>query len=196
MARVLVVFCHPVPESFNTAVLAAALRGLAAGGHETRVIDLYKDGFDPVLSADERRTYNTGDIDHCPTAHYANAILWANELVFIYPTWWYNLPAMLKGFLDRVFLPDVAFFLPDPNHQGIHSNMRSVTRVTAITTCGATWLLSKYVGEPGRKTLLRGVRTLCSLLCRTRYLALYKMDSVTEQKRAAYLAKVEHELAK
>jgi hypothetical protein len=67
---------------------------------------------------------------------------------------------------------------------------------SVVTTCGATWMLSKFVGEPGRRIILRGIRSLCHPLCRTSYTAHYKMDSSTPESRARYLQKVGRKIGK
>ena len=110
--RCLLVTCHPLPDSYGAALTRTALQGLAAGGHEVRHLDLYAMGFDPVLSLAERRSYlsNTQHNIDGLQAH-VDALRWAEALVCIYPTWMYGPPAMLKGWLDRVMLPGVAFEL-------------------------------------------------------------------------------------
>ena len=101
--RVLPVVCHPDPESFTAAVRAAVGRGLARDGHEVRVADLYAEGFDPVLRRDERRGYHTAGTNELPVAAELERLRWAEALVFVYPTCWYAQPAMLKGWLERVW---------------------------------------------------------------------------------------------
>ncbi|TIN70633.1 MAG: flavodoxin family protein, partial [Mesorhizobium sp.] len=103
------------------------------------------------------------------------------------------LPAMLKGWLDRVWATDVAFKLPAGKGR-IKSLMTHVTKVGVITTCGAPTWWSVVVGQPGRKTLLRGMRALCATRCRTFFLAHYLMDASTPATRAAFLAKVRAKL--
>ena len=127
-------------------------------------------------------------------AHVAH-VRWAEALVFVYPTWWYGLPAMLKGWLDRTLLPHVAFLMPDETH-GIRGNLANVARIVVVTSCGASWWVSKVIGEPGRRTLLRGLRAICHRRCRTRYLALYRMDTVPEAARLAHLARIRRTLAR
>ena len=192
--KVLVVYCHPVPESFGAALRDTALTALAARGCEVRLVDLYAEGFDPVLSAEERR-----EMDRAPTdpklAPHIDHLKWADSILFVYPTWWYGLPAMLKGWLDRVWATDVAFKLPASGGR-IVSLVPHITRIGVITTCGAPWWWSVLIGQPGRKTLLRGVRALCARRCRTFYLAHYLMDVSTDATRAAFLAKVRKRLAR
>lgn len=193
--RTLVVYAHPVPESFNAAVRDTVVASLSGAGHEVRLIDLYASGFDPVMSAEERRLYHERDVNVRPVAEHVALIQWAEAMVFVYPTWWYGPPAMLKGWLERVWVPHVTFIMPTET-TGIRPNMQHVRRLAVVTTCGASWLMSKFVGEPGRKIILRGIRLLCHPRCSTRYLAHYKMDTSTKKSREAYLAKVAKAMAR
>lgn len=193
--RTLVVYCHPVPDSFAAALRDAVLAGLSEAGHEVRLVDLYAEGFRPDLSCEERRGYHDESANQVPVAAHVDHVRWAQTLVFVYPTWWYNLPAMLKGWLDRVLVPGVAFLMPTET-QGIRGNLKHIRRIEVVTTCGATWWLSKVMGEPGRKTLVRGLRSICHPLCRTRYHALYKMDTVGAARRGAYLETVRRAMSR
>ncbi|QPC88128.1 flavodoxin family protein [Mesorhizobium sp. NBSH29] len=187
--RVLVVFCHPVPESFCAALREGAMAALSQAGHAVEQIDLYADNFNPVLGVEERRHYNEGPPADPALKPYAEILGRAEALVFIYPTWWYGLPAMLKGFFDRVWAADVAFRLPTDGGR-IISLIGHIRKIAVITTCGAPWWFSFIVGQPGRKTILRGMRALCAPRCQTRYLAHYNMDRSTPESRESYLAKV------
>lgn len=191
--RILLIYCHPVPESFCAALRDEAVGVLAARGHEVRIVDLYGEGFDPVLSAEERRRYN--DVPSGPplVPDHAASLRWAEALVLVYPTWWYGLPAMLKGWLDRVWAPGVAFELAADGGT-IRPLMTNIRRLVVLTTCGAPMWWSYLVGHPGRKTILRGIRALCARRCRTLFLAHYSMDASTEATRAAFLAKVRRKL--
>ncbi len=115
---------------------------------------------------------------------------WCDTLIFVYPTWWYGLPAMLKGWLDRVMLPDVAFLMPDDAHKNIRPGLRHITRLGVFTTCGASRWLTWIIGAPGKRTMLRGVGFLCAPGKRSVFAAHYLMDSSTEASRAAHLATV------
>lgn len=175
--RALVVACHPNPESYSAHLRETVMASLAARGAEVRLRDLYADGFDPVMSCEERLGYHTPGANEVPVAAEIADLKWCDTLIFIYPTWWFGLPAMLKGWLDRVLVPYATFRMPTDT-DGMGPCLTNIGRLAVITTCGATWLQSKYIGEPGRCTLLRGVRRLCHPRCKTRYRALYKMDSV------------------
>lgn len=194
--RALIVYCHPHPHSFTAAVRDRVLAGLAAAGAEVRVQDLYAQGFAPALAADEWLGYLDTPANTEPVAAEVADIRWCDTLIFIYPTWWYGLPAVLKGWLDRVLLPEVAFHMPDARNATIRPGLTHVTRLGVFTTCGASRWLTFLVGSPGKRTLLRGVRLLCARRCRTAFAAHYLMDSSTPRSRAAHLARVDRRLAR
>ena len=104
--RVLLILCHPQPGSFNHAVADRARQTLAAAGHQVLFHDLYREGFDPVLtgpefrrgvSFDEQVVRHTRELESC------------GGLVFVHPEWWGQPPALLKGWVDRVLRPGVAY---------------------------------------------------------------------------------------
>src|SRR4029453_5829191 len=155
---------------------------------EVRLIDLYAERFDPVMPADERRTYN----EHAPAdpalAPHIEHLRWAEAVIFVYPTWWYGLPAMLKGWFDRVWAKDVAFALDKDGR--ITPLMTPIRKLVAIPPRGAPYWWSFIVGQPGKKAVLRGIRALCAWRCRTMFLAHYLMDTSTPRDRAAFLKEV------
>ena len=192
--RILVVYCHPDEESFQWTIQSELTTRLRADGHDLQVLDLYAEGFDPVLDREAWRAHRQDrGFDAADLAPHVAALLAAEGVVFIYPTWWFGLPALLKGWLDRVWATDVAFKLPAGKGR-ITSLMTHVTKVGVITTCGAPTWWSVVVGQPGRKTLLRGMRALCARRCRTFFLAHYLMDASTPKSRAAFLGKVRAKL--
>jgi putative NADPH-quinone reductase len=192
--RALLVYCHPVPESFNAAVRDHVIEVLKANGHEVRLLDLYAEGFNPVMSADERRGYHTPGDNEGPVRAHLDHLFWCEMLVFVYPTWWYGLPAMLKGWLDRVFVPHATFEMPEKN-KPIRSKLTHIKRVAAISTTGApAWFLDYVIGNPGKKTILRGIRALCHSSCKTLWVSHDLMDSSTPESRAKFLKRIEKRL--
>ena len=188
--RALVVYCHPHAGSFTAAVRDTVLAKLDQAGADVRVHDLYRDGFQPLLTEGEWQGYLDSPANRAPVAMAADDVQWCDTLIFVYPTWWYGLPAMLKGWLDRVLLPDVAFLMPDGVNKTIRPGLTQITRLGVFTTCGASRWLTFLVGAPGKRTLLRGVRLLCAKGCKTAFAAHYLMDSSTDASRAAHLARV------
>jgi len=188
--RVLVVHCHPCEESFGRALRDGVLQGLRDGGHEARLLDLYAEGFDPVMGADERRGYHTPGENEAPVAAHLAQLRWCEGLIFVHPTWWYGPPAMLKGWLDRVWVPHATFTMPEPG-KPIGRVLTNIRHLGVVTTLGSPWWWWTFVmGAPGRKILLRGLKPLVAPGCRTQWLALHRMDSATQDQRAAFLAKV------
>ncbi|MEM7325625.1 MAG: NAD(P)H-dependent oxidoreductase [Actinomycetota bacterium] len=116
----LVVHAHPDPNSFSAALRDRAVAALAATGATVQLIDLYRPRYQPMLTAREHRDYFSIASDHPDptTAEHIAAITAADTLVFIYPTWWSGLPAIMKGWLDRTLLPDVAFTLTPSGDPG------------------------------------------------------------------------------
>ncbi|TWI82348.1 flavodoxin-like protein [Roseibium hamelinense] len=123
--NVLVVYCHPCPESFNATIRDIVLETLRSSGHSVRLLDLYEMGFDPVMNAKERRSYHDSDKNTEPVRLHVEAIKWCDGLVFVYPTWWFGLPAMLKGWLDRVWVPHATFEMPTAT-AAIQSKMQHI----------------------------------------------------------------------
>ena len=187
--RALIVFAHPRRDSFSGAVLDTVSSRLAARGVEHRVTDLYRSNFSPVLTAHDLDAYLDEAANTDGVARDVSDLRWADTLIFVYPTWWYGLPAMLKGWLDRVMVPGVAFVMPRGG-EDIRPGLVNVTRLAVFTTCGASWWLTTLVGAPGRRTLTRGVRAICARRCRTWHAAHYLMDSSTPESRARHLARV------
>jgi NAD(P)H dehydrogenase (quinone) len=193
--RILLIQCHPSAGSFGASLAETARETLVGGGHELRVTDLYASHFDPVMLEPEWLRYNDEALNRAPVESHVDDILWAEALVFVYPTWWFGLPAMLKGYLDRVWVPHVTFEIPTATSP-MRPRMQHIGRIGVVTTCGASWLVSKLMGEPGRKTILRGIRALCAPRCKANYLAHYDMDSSTPESRARFLKRVEATFAR
>ena len=194
--KLLLVFCHPDPESFGAAIRRTAADALRAAGHELREIDLYAEGFDPVFSAAEMKTYLSDtqrNIDGVAT--HVEALRWAEGWVAVYPTWYYGLPAMLKGWLDRVWLPGVTFRIATGKERTIRGELSNIRLFVGITTSGSPWWWLKLIGDPGRSLLMKGLRPLYARNCRRRWMQLYNMNHATAEDRAGFLARVKRELS-
>jgi NAD(P)H dehydrogenase (quinone) len=189
--KVLVVLAHPVVESFAHAVHLRAVRGFERAGHEVRVLDLYRMEFDPVMSAEDREGYHTPELNETKVADHLDLLRWAEGLVFVYPTWWYSMPAMLKGWIDRVWVPHATFDLPK-GLAPIRGRLHNIRLLGGLSSYGAPWWYTRFVmADPGRRVIQRGIRPLCHPRCRTFWLGHYLMDSSTPQSRARHLDRVE-----
>lgn len=117
--KVLIVYAHHEPRSFNSALLARSLKQLSALGHEVRLSDLYAMRFNPVATADDFRERRFPDVlqydreqKHAwqraafcdDIACEIEKLLWCDTLILQFPLWWFSVPAILKGWIDRVFV--------------------------------------------------------------------------------------------
>lgn len=185
----LIIYCHPNHKSFTHAVKLTVLKELEQAGIDYRLTDLYADSFNPVLDHREWQCY--GQEQYAQSLdRYIKDIQWCDTLVFIYPTWWHDLPAMLKGWFDRVLLPGVAFSLPTRAQNNVQPRLQKIVRIMVFTSCGASWCMSKLVGEPGRKIIFRGLGFLCAKPLSRTFLAHYGMDNATLASRQCHLYRV------
>jgi NAD(P)H dehydrogenase (quinone) len=143
--RAVLVHCHPVEGSFSSALRDAARRGLQAAGHDVTVLDLSAESFRCVMTRSEWEAYMAGG-NETPGAivRHVDAIRAAEMLVFTYPTWWSGLPAQLKGWLERVMMPGVAFTMENDR---IRPALGHVRRIIVISTYGSPWPYVKAVTD-------------------------------------------------
>lgn len=195
--RLLLVFCHPDPQSYGAALRRAAADALRGTGHELREIDLYAEGFDPVLGVDEKRTYLPDTAKNIEgVAAHVEALRWAEGWVVVYPTWFYGPPAMLKGWFERVWLPGVSFTVAKAKQRRIGGELKNIRLFIGITTSGSPWWWLRLIGDPGRSLFMRGLRPLYARGCRMSWLQLYNMNHATQRDREDFLARVSRELSK
>lgn len=192
--RVLVIYCHPLPDSFSAALRDAAVDGLTASGHSVELRDLYAEGFDPVLSPHQRGTYfNEAESMRGMEDHVA-ALRRAEALLLVYPTWWFGMPAMLKGWFDRAWLPGVAFRLGGP--KALEPLLTNIRRIGVVTTYGSPWWLLWWVGWPDRRVARHGLRPLCAPGCRIQWIGLTRMDVDSPSRRRRFLVQVKRRVSK
>ncbi len=189
--RVLVVYAHPLADSFAAALHRVIITALRQAGHEVDDCDLYAERFDPVLTAAERRAYNTTDPDLSAVASHVARLRAAEAVVLCFPTWWYGMPAILKGYFDRVWATGVAFRLK-PGGGGILPGLDNIEKMWVVTTYGAPWWMIRLVlRDPVRAVILGGLSRLCRRRVATRFLALYNIDAATPARCARFLSKIE-----
>ena len=111
-ASCLLVSCHPLEDSLCAHLTGRIARTFAERGVGVDHLDLYRSDLSPVLSAEERVGYFTGPIDEGPLRTEIAQLRAAETLVLVFPTWWFGLPALMKGWFDRVWAPGVAFDHP------------------------------------------------------------------------------------
>ncbi len=189
----MLIHCHPDPNSFVAGVTERARTALEGAGHDVRFRDLYAEGFDPCFSAIERARHLDSGIDPS-IAEHALDLQWCDTLVLSYPTWWSGQPAMLKGWFDRVWVRGVAWDLPDGSNR-LTAQLRNVKRIVVLTTHGSPKWVNSIEGESGKRTVTRALRMLCHPRCRTRWIAMYGIDSSTAEQRSDFLDRIDASVA-
>jgi NAD(P)H dehydrogenase (quinone) len=149
--QVLVIYCHPVAESFAAAAHGIVLQTLAARGHEVVNVDLYAENFDPVMSRQERLDYQNTERNIRPVRKYDEQLATAEAIVLVYPAWWYGMPAMLKGYFDRVWLPGVAFDVT-PDGRVLTERLQRIAASSSSRRMAGRggWCVSRSVTRPAR----------------------------------------------
>ncbi|WP_348800436.1 NAD(P)H-dependent oxidoreductase [Flavobacterium adhaerens] len=155
--RVAIVFNHPYEKSYCNAILGVVTAGLHEGNHEVDLIHLDNDNFNPVMSKDDLKAF----VDHAPidpqVIDYNNRIKKAEHLIFIFPIWWDLMPAMTKGFIDRVLSPGIVY-KHHPRGFGLMPLLQNLKGVTLITTMNKPKLMYSLLGgNLIQKAMLRSV---------------------------------------
>ena len=193
--RTLVIYVHPVEGSFTSSVRDAIIQHLPSQHHEVRVRDLYAENFDPFLSATERALHHTPPTTRPELARDVEDLRWCEAIVFVYPTWWSGLPAMLKGWIDRTWMNEVAWSLP-VGANTIRPRLTNIRRLVAVTTHGSSKVVNALQGEPGKRTISRSIRLMCNRWCRARWIALYSLDKSKLEDRQKHLATIGQRVAR
>jgi NAD(P)H dehydrogenase (quinone) len=187
--RVLYIYCHPLPESFHAAIRVRALKALGHAGHNVDLLDLYAEKFDPLLSEEGRRHYHDTSRNRVGLEDYIARLTSAEALVLQFPTWCFGLPAMLKGFFDRMIMPGVAFDISDPAH--VQPTLRNIKHIVGVVTYGRPRYMAFWMSDPPRKIVKRYVRWFTGGAARVDYYALYHMNVATDAQRAAFMDRVD-----
>jgi len=189
--KVLVVLAHPNPDSFSHAIVDRVVSTLANREHSVSVIDLYGLDYSPALTRAELAAYPTSEpaIDPMVIEH-TRLIQECSTIVFVYPTWWSSMPAILKGWIDRTMLPGIAFSV-DPQTLKLQPGLTNVRRLIGISTFGGPRLASFVVRDNGSKIVTRSLRAICHRRCRTTWLRMFNVDSSTIAQREKFMRRVE-----
>ncbi|MER3553763.1 MAG: flavodoxin family protein [Meiothermus sp.] len=155
--NVLIIYAHPNPASFNAALREAAVGALSRAGHSILLSDLYAQRFNPVLSLRELE----GDL-HLLKGEM-DKVSRADLLLFQFPNWWYGMPAIMKGWIDRVFAPGFAYDETHSFETGLLKGKRAMLVVSTQTR-------KAYYDAVPQRNLLRvleplhyGVLAFCGL---------------------------------
>ncbi len=185
--RILLVTAHPEGESFNHSLSEAFLKGARAGGHSVMLLDLYAEGFDPVMGAAELK----GELGK-DTLKYQEMIRHSDCLAFIYPVWWFRAPAILEGWFDKVFSVRFAFkYKKLFGNFGIPVGLLPVKKAVVIETYGSPGWATKYLyANLCWRRLKRGLLKFCGVK-KLWHFPCFSVPYATPKQRSRWLASLE-----
>lgn len=193
--HVAVILAHPDPDSFAHELARRAMTGLASAGHLVELVDLCALGFRAAMSPEERSAYHADDPVVDPQVQSQISLVQSvDALVFVYPTWWSGLPAILKGWLERIMVPGVGFRF-DERTGKIRPGLTNVRHLVGISTYGSPKWYVRAINDNGRRTLMRALRLSCGWRVSRRWLGFYAIDSADDTARREFVARVEREMS-
>ena len=147
-----IVYAHPWNNSFNHAILEKVIETLKGRNDEVSIIDLYKDKFNPVMTEEDLNLYMKGESADPLVVHYNEILDKTDKIIFIFPIWWYDMPAIMRGFLDKVLLSGSSYI----EDNGMHP-VRNIEHTVILTTSSApTDSLINDFGDPMNGTMIKG----------------------------------------
>lgn len=193
--RIAIVFNHPYDQSYCHAILNAVTQGLQKSNHEVDLIHLDRDGFNPVMTAADLKAFKERKPIDPKVMEYKQRLDKADHLVFIFPIWWELMPALTKGFIDKVIFPGVAYDYTQGGNGMIplFKNVKGVTVITTMNTPGVFYRL--VFGNAIKKAIITG--TFWKMGYKNRkWINLSMVKMVSDRKRKKWLTGLEHKFAK
>lgn len=190
--RALVLLADPRPDSFCHELAVRASSGLAAAGFQVTTVDLHATAFGAAMTPAEREAYHGDEpIVSEQVAGQADLIASTDALVVVYPTVVSGLPAILKGWFERVLVPGVGFGFNDAGK--VRPALTNVRRVVGISTYDEPRWKVAARNDNGRRMLTRALRLSCGWRSRSQWIGLY--GGGDERSRGELAARVEREMA-
>jgi NAD(P)H dehydrogenase (quinone) len=181
--NILLVFTHPRTDSLNYAIFQHYSKWIEEAGFNLKTIDLYRDKFNPVL-------FYVKELEQPELLkQYQELILWAEHITFIYPIWWANMPAMLKGFFENVFKEGFSHRL---KYRDFPEQLLKGKTATIIRTCGSPFFV-KYLlgGDSNYNNIAKGILKVCGIkVIQTLSLSGVDMNSFNRKKFDRFLQKI------
>lgn len=190
----LVVTTHPLSNSLCLQLTEHVVDKLTAMKHDVVIEDLYAENFEPALTITERESYYSGAYDASNVSEHVGRLQQAEVLVLLFPTWWFNFPAMLKGWFDRVWAPGIAY-----DHASdfgpIKPRLDNLKKVLVVTTMGAPWWMDRIImRQPLKRVMKIALLGACARRSKLKYLTLYNSEKLNEQTIEGFKSKIDYAL--
>ena len=185
--QTLVILTHPYSKSYCHALYQRVTQELEKAGHTVDRLHLDVENFDPIMRSADLAGYARGQSADPLVPHYQARIEAAQQLVFIFPIWWEVMPALLKGFIDKVFTNGWAY---KPAKLGVQGHLTHIERAVVITTMNTPkWAYRWLFGDAVQRALVRGTLRKCGVR-KVQWVALSPVSHASDLKRQAWLDKV------
>lgn len=172
--QALVVLAHPLSDSLCAHLAHQAIDALRASGATVDILDLYAEQFQPALTEAERRLHYLTPEPGPDIAALQQRLAAAEVLVLVFPTWWFSMPAILKGWFDRVWAPKFAFEHGTP----IKPLLTGLKSCLVVTTLGSPWWIDRVVmRQPLRRVLKTGLIFACAPQARFDMLSFHAAET-------------------
>lgn len=183
--KILIIYAYPHHDSFNGAIMSNLMENLKSE-HQVKIIDLYQEDFDPVLRFDKTHLRRNLQFDREMTK-YRDLTVWSEHLIFIFPIWWGGMPAILKGFIDRVFAAGFIY-----KYKGLRPEALQLKGRTAaiLTTHDTPAFYVRFFQQDYGKVLKNQVLKTMAGVKTTKFLQVSFLRRSTETKRQKFLNKV------
>lgn len=190
----LIIYNHPYEGSYNHAILESVVKGITRAQGEYEVIDLDKENFNPVMTSADLLGFVKHQAVDPIAISYAEKIKEADHLVFIFPIWWEMMPALTKGFIDKVIYPGLTY---DYKENGISmvSLLPKLKATTVITTMNTPKIIYKLTyGNALKKALIKGTFKKSGMK-NVNWISLNMVKMSKVEKRQKWLKNIEQKFA-
>ena len=185
--RALVVLAHPLSDSLCAHLAHEAIDALRARGATVDVLDLYAEQFQPALTASERRLHYATPEPGADIVALQQRLAAAEVLVLVFPTWWFSMPAILKGWFDRVWAPKFAFEHATP----IKPLLTGLKSCLVVTTLGSPWWIDRLVmRQPVKRVLKTGLVFACAPHARFNMLSFHAAETADAGQVEGFLGRM------
>ncbi|MBE0578076.1 NAD(P)H-dependent oxidoreductase [Devosia sp.] len=185
--QALVVLAHPLSDSLCAHLAHEAIDALRSRGATVDVLNLYAEDFQPALTAAERRLHYKTPEPGPEIVALQQRLAAADMLVLVFPTWWFSLPAILKGWFDRVWAPKFAFEQGTP----IKPLLTGLKSCLVVTTLGSPWWIDAIVmRQPVKRVLKTGLVFACAPQARFDMLSFHQAETADGRQVEAFVGRM------
>lgn len=152
MMKTTLILAHPWHGSFNKAILDTITKKLDARSEDYQIIDLNKDKFNPVMEEQDLALFSKGKTTDELVQKYQAMLIESNKLIFIFPIWWFDVPAILKGFIDKVMLKNFSYKATNTGLKGLLTHIEKTYVIS--TSDSPSWYLKLLAGNPIKRIFI------------------------------------------